>query len=111
MVETAAPEHADVVVHQKDANSTSETGSRQNANSSRRLGVVRVAAILGLLVSSQPEWQSTCSSGRTCGPPVPHSSQEAVFCRLPAARLKWPRRAMVRRCSWYTGRAVGTTKG
>ena len=50
MVATAAPEHADVVVHQKDANSTSETGSRQNANLSRRLGVVRVAAILGLLV-------------------------------------------------------------
>jgi hypothetical protein len=35
MVATAAPEHADVVVHQKDANSTSETGSRQNANFSR----------------------------------------------------------------------------
>jgi 2-hydroxy-6-oxonona-2,4-dienedioate hydrolase len=50
MVETAAPEHADVVVHQKDANSTSLTGSRQNANFSRRLGVVRVAAIPGLLV-------------------------------------------------------------
>ena len=49
MVATAAPEHADVVVHQKDANSTSESGSRQNANFSRRLGVVRVAAILGLL--------------------------------------------------------------
>lgn len=50
MVATAAPEHADVVVHQRDANSTSETGSRQNANFSRRLGVVRVAAVLGLLV-------------------------------------------------------------
>jgi hypothetical protein len=50
MVATAAPEPADVVVHQKDPNSTSETGSRQNANVSRRLGVVRVAAILGLLV-------------------------------------------------------------